>query len=78
MARHKGEIGTTQAARLLELHKCTLWRWAERIEGGDLVPPPLKKVRRDATNRLWWDRAEVLALQAATASAASAAGTAST
>ncbi len=62
--QRKGELGTAQTARLLEVHPKTLRNWARRaVEGAELTPPPLEMVRRDLTGRYWFDRDEVLTLR---------------
>lgn len=51
-------IPARKAAQMLNVHRYTIYRWAERAENGS--PYRLQRVRRDVNQRLFVDAEEVL------------------
>jgi DNA-binding transcriptional MerR regulator len=59
--RREGEIGVTEAARLLEMHPDTIRDWArEAVSGGEAK---ITKARRDLGGRYYGDAREIYALR---------------
>ncbi len=54
MGKRPGEVSTTRAARILEVHVETVRRWCR----GETTSP-IERIRRDAAGRYWIDAIEL-------------------